>query len=93
MRKVIVATCCVLSTVGSVRAQAPDTDDRQAVMAVVKQLFDGMQARDTASIRKLFHPSAQLFSSSVRDGKPAINVIPVETFLAAVGRPGPELND
>jgi hypothetical protein len=93
MWKGVVAAGCALSIVGSVRAQAPAKDDRESVLAVVKQLFDGMRARDAAAIRALFHPSARLFSSSVRDGKPEISVIPVEKFVAAVGRPGPELND
>jgi len=93
MRIGAVVTACVLSILASVSGSARAEDDRDAVLAVVRQLFDGMRARDAAAIRALFHPSAQLFSSSIRDGTPVITVVPIDTFVNAVGRPGPELND
>jgi Putative lumazine-binding len=35
-------------------------DDRQAVLGVVKRLFDGMRARDTAQMRSVMDGSARL---------------------------------
>jgi hypothetical protein len=93
MRIVAVVAACVLSILASAPRSAPAEGDRDAVLAVVRQLFDGMRARDAAAIRALFHPSAQLFSSSIRDGTPVVTVVPIETFVNAVGRPGTELND
>ena len=92
MRMVLMGAWCLLS-IPAAAGQTRAPDDRDAVLAVVKQLFDGMRARNADAVRALFHPSAQLFSSSVRDGRPTITVMPIERFVAAVGRPGPELND
>jgi len=88
-----VVAACVLSILASASGSARGEDDRDAVLTVVRQLFDGMRARDAAAVRALFHPSAQLFSSSIRDGTPVVTVVPIETFVNAVGRPGTELND
>src|SRR5690349_12184128 len=88
-----VVAACVLSILASASGSARAEDDRDAVLTVVRQLFDGMRARDAAAVRALFHPSAQLFSSSIRDGTPVVTVVPIETFVNAVGRPGTELND
>lgn len=74
---------------GPARAQ----DDKAAVLAVVKQLFDGMRAKDAVMVRGAFHPSAQLFSSSLKDGKPEVSVTTIDAFVAAVTRPRPEIND
>lgn len=84
---------CFLLAGTAATAQAPATDEREAVLAVVRQLFDGMRARDADAVRAAFHPSAQLFSSSVRDGAPAISVTPIERFITGISRPGPEMND
>lgn len=88
-----VVAACVLSILPSAAGPAKAQDDRDAVLAVIRQLFDGMRARDAAGVRALFHPSAQLFSSSIRDGTPVVSVVPIDTFVSAVGRPGTELND
>lgn len=93
MRIGAVVAACVLSILSSGAGPARAEDDRGAVLAVIRQLFDGMRARDAAAVRALFHPSAELFSSSVRDGTPVVTVVPIETFVSAVGRPGTELND
>jgi hypothetical protein len=84
---------CVLSIIAFAQGPARAEDDRDAVLGVIKQLFDGMRTRDAAAVRALFHPSAQLFSSSIRDGTPVVTVVPIEAFVSAVGRPGTEPND
>lgn len=93
MRRIAVVAWCVWSLSLSTVAAAPVQADRDAVLAVVAQLFDGMRAHDGPAVRALFHPSAQLFSSSVKDGVPVISVTSIDAFAAAVGRPSPEVND
>lgn len=87
----VISSWFLLSSLSAAGQQPPD--DREAVLAVVRQLFDGMRARDAEAMRALFHPSAQLFSSAVRDGKPIVTVVPIERFISSIGRPGPEAND
>ncbi|MFQ5679630.1 MAG: nuclear transport factor 2 family protein [Gemmatimonadota bacterium] len=57
----------------------------EEVLAVVRQLFDGMRAADSAAVRGVFHPAAQLFGTGERDGAPNVNVIPADRFVQAVG--------
>jgi hypothetical protein len=80
-----------LSVPLSVAARAQN--EKAAVLAVVRQLFDGMRAKDAAMVRGAFHPSAQLFSSSIKDGKPEVTVTTLDAFVTAVTRPRPEIND
>jgi hypothetical protein len=93
MQKAAVGVLCVLPLVLASGARVSAQDDREAVLAVVKQLFDGMRAADAAKMRAVFHPSAQLFSSSVRDGKPQVTVDSIDTFVSAVTRPHTDVYD
>jgi len=93
MRRAAVAGWCVLVLVLTSGVRTPAQDDRQAVLAVVKQLFDGMRAADAEKIRAVFHPSAQLFSSSIRDGKPQVTVQSIKGFVTAITRPHTEVYD
>ena len=91
-RAAVIAWCvAVLVLTSGMRTRAQD--DREAVLAVVKQLFDGMRAADAEKIRAVFHPSAQLFSSSVRNGQPQVTVEPADAFVAAITRPHTEVYD
>lgn len=64
--------------------------DRAAVMGVITGLFDAMRAGDTARMRLAFEPGAQLKSASVRrDGTPAIQTTPIDTWLQGIGRGAP----
>jgi hypothetical protein len=93
MQRAAVLTFCVLILALMTGAHARAQDDREAVLAVVKQLFDGMRAADAAQIRAAFHPSAQLFSSSVREGTPQVSVQSIDGFVAAITRPHTEVYD
>jgi hypothetical protein len=93
MHRAAVVACCALILVLVSGIRTPAQDDRQAVLAVVTQLFDGMRASDAEKLRAVFHPSAQLFSSSVRDGKPQVAVESIDAFVAAVTRPHSEVYD
>lgn len=72
------------------RAQGPDRD---AVLAVVTRLFDGMRAGDSAVVRSVFHPKAQLVTAVVRQGTPAIETEGIEGFITAVGTPHADVWD
>jgi hypothetical protein len=93
MKRAAVVAWCVLTFVLTSGIRTPAEDDREAVLAVVKQLFDGMRAGDAAKLRAVFHPSAQLFSSSLKDGTPQIAVESIEAFVAAITRPHTEVYD
>lgn len=76
----ILAALLPLSS-GALAGQTPDDE----VLAVVQRLFDGMRAADSTAVRSVFHESSRLFSTGERDGTPAVNVIPADRFVAAVG--------
>ena len=62
-------------------------DERPAVLAVVKALFDGMRTGDSAAVRAVFHADAQLSTAVVRNGAPSVEVDSLATFLRAIGTP------
>ena len=64
----------------------PDSS-RAAVLAVVKTLFDGMRAGDSAKVRSVFHPNALLSTSIVRNNVPAVTFDSIAQFARAVGTP------
>jgi hypothetical protein len=69
-------------------APAPSaTEERAAVLGVVKALFDGMRKGDSAAVRAVFHPDVQLTTMLVRQGTPVVEVDSLVTFLRAVGKP------
>lgn len=74
------------------RAQDPP-GDRAAVMAVVKQLFDGMRAGDSGAVRATFHPDALLATTVTRAGTATVRIDTVDAFVRAVGTPHPEVWD
>src|SRR5262249_30857905 len=69
------------------RAQAAPDADRAAALAVVRRLFDGMRAGDSAMVRGVVHPKAQRSSAGVRDGKYVVQVDSIGGFLRGVGAP------
>jgi hypothetical protein len=70
--------------------QAPE---EQAVIAVIKKLFDGMRARDTSSMRLLLHSSCRMQTAVVRNGKPDLELGSVQEWLARVAEPRPAVLD
>ena len=82
----LLATGASAQTAAPVAQPSPDTAALRAeVLAVVNKLFDGMKKRDTASMRSLFHPSASLLSSSVRNGTPTISSDPIDAWIGSIG--------
>lgn len=85
-------------TVGSrpvaANAQATDELTRREVLAVVKKLFDGMRAKDSAMAHATMHASATLITSIQPAGKPAvIQVDSVDAWLRSIATPRPEVID
>ena len=66
---------------------AQDSPDREAVLAVVKRLFDGMRRGDSAMVRSAFHPKAVLATAVNRLGQVAVEFDTVDSLVRAVGGP------
>ncbi len=85
----LLAACCVLAA-PALRAQTAEQD----VLAVVRRLFDGMRAGDSAMARSTFDASARLVGVSYdSSGTPRVSIADIDRFLAAVGRPRNEVWD
>jgi Putative lumazine-binding len=93
MRRSLSILLCLVTVFIASGIRTSAQNDREAVLAVVKQLFDAMRTADEAKLRGVFHPSAQLFSSSIKEGKPQITVEPIDAFVAAITRPHTEVYD
>lgn len=65
---------------GPLAAQA----DQREVLGVVRRLFDGMRARDTAKMRTQLHPDARLASFSTRDGTVSVSIESPDKWLSSV---------
>ena len=63
------------------------------VVDVVKKMFDGMRASDTTMVRSAFHSQARMQTSFVdrKTGKPRLATGSLDKFLAALGKPHPEV--
>ena len=59
----------------------------EAVVEVVRRLFDGMRAGDSAMVRSTFAPDARLVSTALREGEPTLRSVPIDGFVAAIGQP------
>jgi hypothetical protein len=68
------------------RAELSAQSEEARVLAVVRQLFDGMKAHDTVRMRAVLHPQARLVSSGMKDGAPTVSVETTEGWLTAVSR-------
>ena len=64
---------------------AAQSEERE-VLGVVRQLFDGMRARDTAKMRAQLHPDARMASPSTKSGTVSVTVESPDAWLAGVGR-------
>jgi len=66
--------------------QATAQDDKAAVIAVVKKVFDGMRARDTASMRALFVPGARLLAVEAKNGTPTLDSLDPSVWLEGIAK-------
>ena len=79
----------MLGWLGTLPAQSPQV----AIETTVQALFDGMRSRDTAAVRALFHPQAQLFTSHRVGEEPVVEAGSLDAFLRALGQPAPDAWD
>ena len=87
----VVVALVALLLAGTAQAQSPD--ERAAVLRVITRLFDGMRAGDSAMVRSVFHPKAQLATAIVRQGNAIVEVDDLDKFVQAVGTPHGEVWD
>lgn len=73
-------------------AQHPGPE-REAVLATVHRLFDGMRTGDSAAVRSSFHPAALLATALERPGGPLVRIDTLDAFVRAVGTPRDEVWD
>jgi hypothetical protein len=67
-------------------AQAQPLGEREQVVAVIQRLFNGMRTADTVMVRSVFHPQAQLQTTSLSaEGKPQFNTTEIDRFIASIG--------
>jgi hypothetical protein len=93
-RRTLGALAVLAMLPAAARAQAKGgSEDRAAVLAVVRRLFDGMRAGDSAVVRAQFHPRAILWSAAVRNGVPEARFDSLSEFARAVGTPHQEVWD
>lgn len=95
-RRLLAAVLLSFAAAGAARAQAPaaaSQADRDAVLAVVRRVFDAMRTGDSAAARSAFHPNAFLTTAIVRQGVPQLNIDTLENFIRFVGSPRPEVVD
>lgn len=79
------------ATVAPASARAQSAEVKAEVMGVIKRMFDGMRASDSAMVHSTFHP--QLRMVTVAKGREGTLRVSVEEspdgFLKAVGTPRP----
>jgi hypothetical protein len=83
-RTILAASLVLAPAAGAQTAAMPD--EREAVLAVVQRLWDGMKTRDTSLVRSLFDPAASLTRISTRGGGTRVHVTPVSAFIEALGK-------
>lgn len=71
------------------RVACAQSTDREAVLAVVQQVFDAMRTRDTSLLSRAFDSTARLVGVSTRNGPPAVVLTAPATFGAAILRAKP----
>lgn len=62
---------------------------KQAVIAVIQQMFEGMKTGDSAKVSAAFHPTLVLHTTSFRDGKPTFRAESIKEFLKSIATPKP----
>jgi hypothetical protein len=80
----------VLILVAAVMALAPSAamaqGDQAAIVAVVKKVFDGMRARDTAAMRAQFAPHARLLGVESKNGAPSVESLDPSIWLEGIAK-------
>jgi hypothetical protein len=85
--------CLVAGTAAVAGAQSARPPAADSALGVVRRLFDGMRAGDSARVRAVFHPTASLVTTLERNGAADVQVTPIDAFVRAVGTPHAEVWD
>ncbi|MDH4132242.1 MAG: nuclear transport factor 2 family protein [Gemmatimonadota bacterium] len=83
----------IISLVAADAAHAQAAPDREAILGVVRRLFDGMRAGDSAAVRAVFHPRAAFIGALEREGTASVKFEDPEGFIKAVGSPHEQVWD
>ena len=81
------ALLLVMAAPAQAQPAADTSAARDAVLAVVERLFDGMRASDSTAVRAVFDDGARMQSVGHEDGAPLLRTGSVDRFVEAVGRP------
>jgi Putative lumazine-binding len=73
--------------------EAQKAPQQEAILEVVKQLFDGMRAGDSALVRSTFHPQALLATAENQGAGAKLRIEALDTFFKAVGSPHDSVYD
>lgn len=75
-----------ISTFGFAQKDASDKADEEAIISVIKKLFDAYRGQDTSIMSALFHPDATMGSTGMdKEGKPMFRKGDVKGFLNFAG--------
>ncbi len=77
-------------------AQAPAADraaDEGEVIATIQRTFDAMRSKDTTVFRAQFDTLARIVITRTRNGQPQAMVVPIEQFVANIGRSTAHLDE
>ncbi len=84
MKYIFAFLCLLATTISTAQTDA----DKAAVIGVIKTVFDGMRAGDSATVRSAFLPDAQLLRTyNDKEGMPQIGVGSIEKWLESIGTP------
>lgn len=74
----------IVALAASAGAQAQQSPEAAAVMAVVNRIFDGMKEADSAKVRTAFAPGARFVSVGTRANPDTITYQAVDGWLAGI---------
>jgi len=87
----LLLTCAIglAPVLGAPRVAVAQSADRDAVLAVVQQVFDAMRTRDTSLLSRAFDSTGRLVNVSARTGTPAVSLTLPSAFGTAIARAKP----
>lgn len=91
LARLVTALAVLGATVAPASARAQSADAKAEVMVVIKRMFDGMRASDSALVHGTFHPQLRMVTvGKGREGTLRVSVEESpEGFLKAIGTPRP----
>ncbi|MEM8524867.1 MAG: nuclear transport factor 2 family protein [Bacteroidota bacterium] len=86
MKQITISLFLLVSFLSQLQAQN-QAKENAAVIAPIKQLFEGMMNKDTNAIKAVFHPDATLNTVQVnKEGKAKYSNTPIEQFITGIGK-------